>query len=116
MKVPAGFSESLASLAVRTRRAHLPHSTSFCRLISALIAAVWVVTAACSTKKNVVGVPAKHDTQSTDSAAPGGPEAKIRISYSRPGDFLTSMIVTEYSSAETVLSGPDRDLSKSSYR
>jgi hypothetical protein len=37
-----------------------------------------------------------------DNASPPAPEAKIGISYSRPGDFLSSLTVTEYSGAETV--------------
>jgi hypothetical protein len=38
-----------------------------------------------------------------DNAPLPGPDAKINISYSRPGDFLDSLTVTEYSGAETVL-------------
>jgi hypothetical protein len=45
-----------------------------------------------------------------------GPEAKIHISYSRPGDFLTSLVVTEYSSADNILSGAEKDASASIIR
>jgi hypothetical protein len=33
---------------------------------------------------------------------PAGPEAKINISYSKSGDYLSSLVVTKYSAANTI--------------
>jgi hypothetical protein len=38
--------------------------------------------------------------QTPDNASPPGAEAKVHISYAHPGDFLSSLIVTKYSSAK----------------
>jgi hypothetical protein len=40
--------------------------------------------------------------QTSNSAPLPGPEAKIHISYALPNDFLTSLVVTKYDSAEDV--------------
>ncbi len=45
------------------------------------------------------------DAQSPDDSAPAGPEAKIHISYSHPGDYLQALVVTKYSGAETIAPG-----------
>lgn len=74
--------------------------TRFCFLLAACL----IATACASRKRTAVASPTTRDTQSSENAAPPGPDAKIRISYSRPDDFLSSLVVTEYSSAETVLS------------
>jgi hypothetical protein len=37
---------------------------------------------------------------------PAGPEAKIAISYAKPGDYLSSMVVTKYSAANTITTVP----------
>jgi hypothetical protein len=44
--------------------------------------------------------------QALDDGAPRGPEAKIHISYSHPGDYLTTLSVTKYSAADTVVTTP----------
>lgn len=46
------------------------------------------------------------DAQSSNDQALPGPEAKIHISYSKHGDFLKSLVVTKYSSADTIAPGP----------
>jgi hypothetical protein len=47
---------------------------------------------------------------SSDSSAgnepPPGPEAKINISYSKPSDYLSSLVVTKYSAANTIATEP----------
>lgn len=57
------------------------------------------------------GVPSPN--QPPDSAASNdassqtpSPEAKINISYSKPNDYLSSMIVTKYSAANTIATTP----------
>ncbi len=44
--------------------------------------------------------------QTSDSAPPPGPEAKIQISYSQPNDFLDTLSLTKYSGAKTLTTGP----------
>jgi hypothetical protein len=41
-----------------------------------------------------------------DVAEPPGPEAKIAISYAKHGDYLSSMVVTKYSAANTITTIP----------
>ncbi|MBV8054126.1 MAG: hypothetical protein JO071_02675 [Deltaproteobacteria bacterium] len=53
--------------------------------------------------KKLVAASSAHVAQTSDNEPPPGPDAKINISYSRPGDYLNSLTVTEYSSAETVI-------------
>jgi hypothetical protein len=45
-------------------------------------------------------------TQSTDSAASPGPEAKIQISYSQTNDFLSTLSLTKYSGASLLATEP----------
>jgi hypothetical protein len=64
----------------------------------------------------IAGCAAQHTTPATtdqppaadQASAPSTPEAKIHISYAHPDDFLDSMIVTKYSSAQT-LASPAQD-------
>lgn len=70
----------------------------FCVLLTACLMA-----GGCASGKNTAGSSSAHSAQAADNASPAGPEAKINISYSRSGDFLNSLTVTEYSAAETVL-------------
>ena len=46
------------------------------------------------------------DAQSSDNQALPGPEAKIHISYSTHGDYLKSLVVTKYSSADAIAAAP----------
>jgi hypothetical protein len=62
------------------------------------------------------GASAPGAAQTSENAAPPGPDAKINISYSRPGDFLASLTVTEYGAAETVLTESTKDSSASIIR
>ena len=39
---------------------------------------------------------------------PSGPEAKINISYSKPSDYLSSLIVTKYAAANTIATDSNR--------
>ncbi len=90
----------LSALATGFFLAHFPHWARLAMLLAACL-----LPAACSLRKSAaVASPSTRDTQSSENAAPPGPDAKIHISYSRPDDFLSSLLVTEYSSAETVLS------------
>lgn len=69
-----------------------------------LVVALCLLASACASGKNKASPPSTHSQQTSDSGPPPGPDAKIHISYSRPGDFLNSLTVTEYAAAETVLS------------
>lgn len=40
------------------------------------------------------------------SAAVASPQAKVHISYAQPNDFITSLVVTKYYNAETLLTSP----------
>jgi hypothetical protein len=64
--------------------------------------------AACASPRNPPAPSSadSSDSQSSDNALPPSPDAKVHISYSRPGDFLSSLIVTKYSSAEPLLAIP----------
>jgi hypothetical protein len=51
------------------------------------------------------GAPAPPSTDNSASNAnetPSGPEAKINISYSKPSDYLSSLVVTKYAAANTI--------------
>jgi hypothetical protein len=90
-----------AALCVRQRRM----SAGRLRCSSAIL--LFLVTPCllaigCASGKNKNPATSASAEQHSDNATPG-PDAKIKISYARPGDFLSSMIVTEYSAAETVL-------------
>lgn len=50
---------------------------------------------------------AADDAQSAADSMLPGPEAKIHISYSHPGDYLKSLVVTKYSDAATIAPGPN---------
>jgi hypothetical protein len=71
---------------------------SFCFLIT-----MCLISGGCASSKNTTAASSAHVAQTSDNAPPPGPDAKINISYSRPGDFLNSLTVSEYSSATTVL-------------
>jgi hypothetical protein len=70
----------------------------FCFLLVACL-----IAGGCALGKKTLVPWSTHPAQTSDDGSPPGPEAKINISYSRPGDFLNSLTVTEYSSAEAVL-------------
>jgi len=72
-------------------------ASGFCLLLAACL------LAGCASGKNAGVASSMGAAQTSDNAPPPGPDAKINISYSRPGDYLNSLTVTEYSSAETVL-------------
>jgi hypothetical protein len=76
---------------------------AFCFLL-----AVCLVAGGCASGKKTAVAPTSGTVQSSEEAAPASPDAKINISYSRPGDFLNSLTVTEYSSADTVLTEPGK--------
>ena len=82
--------------------------TRFCFLLC-----ICLLAASCASAKNNSHASPTDTSQGSENAPPPGPEAKINISYSRPGDFLTSLTVTEYAGAETVLteSGKSRSAS-----
>jgi len=46
--------------------------------------------------------PPENGAEPSANPAPTGPEAKINISYSRAGDYLSSLVVTKYSAANTI--------------
>jgi hypothetical protein len=51
------------------------------------------------------GAPAPSAGNGADNAGnvtPSGPEAKINISYSKPSDYLSSLVVTKYAAANTI--------------
>jgi hypothetical protein len=73
------------------------------RLLVTLV--LGVAIGACGSHQEAAqptGGPADAAAQASNSAPPPGPEAKIHISYALPNDFLTSLIVTKYDSAEDV--------------
>lgn len=82
---------------------------------SCIVIAICLLASGCALGKSKAASPA-HAQQNPDNGPPPGPDAKIHISYSRPGDFLSSLTVTEYSAAETVLSEPGKGPSSSIIR
>jgi hypothetical protein len=50
--------------------------------------------------------PTPGQTKTADSTAPPGPDAKIQISYSRPNDFLSTLLLTKYSGAKVLAAAP----------
>jgi hypothetical protein len=69
-----------------------------------LLLVVCLIAGGCALgKKKAVSSSTRSAQTPDDDTSPPAPEAKIGISYSRPGDFLNSLTVTEYSGAETVL-------------
>jgi hypothetical protein len=79
----------------------------FCFLLGCLI------IGGCSAGKKAAVAPSDRVSQTSDNSPQPAPEAKIHISYSRPGDFLKSLTVTQYSGAQTILAeaGKDADAS-----
>ncbi len=71
---------------------------SLCFLLGACL-----IAGGCAARKGAPVASSPAAAQPSDNAPPPGPDAKIHISYSRLDDFLNSLTVTEYSSAETVL-------------
>jgi hypothetical protein len=68
-----------------------------------------LVTAGCTflgKKPASTATASPTSDQTSDSAPPPGPEAKIQISYSQPNDFLDTLSLTKYSGANTLTSGP----------
>lgn len=57
-------------------------------------------------KREAAPAATANDAQSSDNQALPGPEAKIHISYSTHGDYLKSLVVTKYSSADMIASAP----------
>jgi hypothetical protein len=91
----------------RTR--HAP--TGFCLLLAGCLLA-----GGCASGNHPAGSSSTHTSQTSDNAPPPGPEAKIGISYSRSGDFLNSLTVTEYAGAEEVRTESSKDPSASLIR
>lgn len=85
--------------------AHRPHPRwKPSRTIPALVLAF--LAAGCATHNNAdqsASQQAAAPPQAATSAPLPGPEAKIHISYARPSDFLSSLAVTKYSTAQNVL-------------
>jgi hypothetical protein len=77
--------------------------THYCQACLCLLLTA-CLNAGCASGKNPSVASLTSVAEHSDNAPPAGAEAKINISYSRPGDFLNSLTVTEYSSATTVLS------------
>jgi hypothetical protein len=77
---------------------------------------VCLIIGGCASWKTTTAASSARVVQTSDNPPLPGPEAKINISYSRPGDFLNSLAVTEYSSAETVLTESGKDSSASIIR
>src|SRR5437660_1503131 len=75
-----------------------------------------LIAGGCSSSKNAAATSSTRVPQTSEDAIQSGPDAKINISYSRPDDFLNSVTVTEYSSAETVLTEPGKGPSASIIR
>jgi hypothetical protein len=62
------------------------------------VALAAVALPACSSHRDIL----PSNASAAAEYSQGGAEAKIHINYSHPGDFLASMSVTKYSSAEIV--------------
>jgi hypothetical protein len=116
MKHPRRFRGLLPSFAVQPQLTTFFKSVFLGPLICAFFVAICFSMDSCSAHKGATAGPDQGNSQAQENAAPLGPEAKIHISYSRPGDFLTSIVVTEYASAETVVSSEARDASASIVR
>jgi hypothetical protein len=63
----------------------------------------------CASQKHAAS--SSTAAQPESESSPAGPEAKINISYSRPGDFLTSLTVTEYAGANALLTESEKGAS-----
>lgn len=82
----------MSTLGMRYSRA------GFCFILTACL-----IAGGCALGKKTAASSSTRAAQTSDNAPPPGPDAKINISYSKSGDFLNSLSVTEYSGAETVL-------------
>ena len=69
---------------------------------AALLLTALILGGCASHQKQPAAAPSPSSPPA-DSAPPPGAEAKINISYSHPGDFLSSLVVTKYSSATNLL-------------
>lgn len=67
-----------------------------------------IFTIGCSLHKSASPPPAPSPQPADNTPLPG-PEAKIHISYARPDDYLDSLLVSKYSSAENVMTLNDKD-------
>lgn len=76
--------------------------------VAAILFGFAVAASGCSLfgKHKAAPAPPADDAQSSDNQALPGPEAKIHISYSTHGDYLKSLVVTKYSSADTIAPAP----------
>jgi len=73
------------------------------RLLAAIV--IGAVIVGCGSQQQSpqpTGKLADAATQTSDNMPPPGPEAKIHISYALPNDFLSSLVVTKYDSADDV--------------
>jgi hypothetical protein len=59
-----------------------------------------LIVGGCASNKNAA---ATRALQASEDSPPPGPDAKINISYSQPGDYLNSLTVTEYAAAAPIL-------------
>src|SRR5579863_10034153 len=77
-------------------------ASSKARLLRLLIASLaFALIAGCTTHRETSAPPDQPAAaDDTVASAPAAPEAKIHISYAHPGDFLDSLSVTKYSSAD----------------
>ena len=73
---------------------------------AAAILLVALIVAGCSSHKTQPAASPSPAPTQADSTPPPGAEAKINISYSHPGDYLSSLVVTKYSSASNLLTTP----------
>ncbi len=83
----------------------LRNETWVLRSVSAILAAALIFGCASHKKAPAESPTAAPATDENPEDQSGAPEAKIHISYSRPGDFLSSMIVTKYDGADTLRTG-----------
>jgi hypothetical protein len=70
-------------------------------------ASALIVVTGCASHHEPPATPTAGATPPSDASS--GAEAKVHINYSRPGDFLSSLIVTKYSGAETLKTVATRD-------
>jgi hypothetical protein len=66
--------------------------------------------------KSGAQVPSSTQPAASSSAATAPPQAKIHVSYARKDDFITSLVVTKYYGADTLLTAPDKGGSASIVR
>jgi len=70
-----------------------------------------MIGAGCASHEAAPPAPEASATAASAAAdeTPPGPEAKIHISYARPGDFLSSLTVTKYSGAQPLKTIPTKE-------